>query len=90
MKRLLKSIIVSVALLTSSLSIASTQHNVLLIVIPGCSYCSQAENILDNSGIKYQTSIGHGGSVPRLYVDGEYKGTGLDVVQSWVDENKLR
>lgn len=88
MKQLLKNLIVSIALVSSSLSYSSPNHNVLLIVIPGCHYCQQAENILDSYGIRYRTSPTDHGSVPRLYVDGRYQGTGLDAVQSWVSANK--
>lgn len=87
MKQLLKNIIITMSLVTSCLVIAATNHKVLLVVIPGCGYCSEAEKILDNHGIKYTTSEGNG-AVPRLYVDGKYKGTGIDAVQTWVNANK--
>lgn len=88
MKMLMKTIIFNVALIASTLAIANVNHNVLLVILPGCHYCSEAENILDNSGIKYRTAVTNHGAVPKLYVDGKYKGTGVDAVQTWVEQNK--
>lgn len=88
MKQLFRNVTLSLALIASSLAFAKTSHNVVLVVLPGCHYCSQAEKILNGHGIKFKTSIAERGSVPQLYVDGEYKGTGVDVVQEWADANQ--
>lgn len=86
MKQLIKHVVVSIALLTSPLVMAA--QSIVLMVNPGCRFCSEAESILGNSGVKYQTRNSRQGAVPRLYVDGQYIGTGVDAVQSWVDAKK--
>lgn len=86
MKTLLKYIILNICIFATSLVLAA-QHSVLLVILPGCKYCAQAENLLDASGIKYQTRVTQGGQVPQLYVDGQYKGTGVNAVQAWLNQH---
>lgn len=90
MNKLLKNLSVGVCLLllASSLAFAKT-HRILLVVDPGCGYCTEAKNILNSSGIKYSTTNGKG-PVPRLYVDGKYQGTGVDAVRDFVGANGNR
>lgn len=60
---------------------------VVLKTTPTCSACKEAKKILNSHHIKYIEQAPNGGKfVPQLYVNGKFKGYGVDSVISYVGE----
>lgn len=84
----MKKLLTMIVLLMLSFQVFAATQRVLLMVIPGCSYCAQAKELLDRNGIHYQTQVAKEGPVPKLYVNGKFQGSGLETVERWVERQR--
>lgn len=60
---------------------------VVLKTSNGCGACQEAKQLLNSKHIPYtETSPNSGKYVPQLYVNGKFKGYGVDAVESYIHE----
>lgn len=81
-------ILLAIALSASSMLAQAhpkPNDNVVLKTSSGCGACVEAKQLLNAAHVRYaeQQATG-GGYVPQLYVNGKFKGYGVDTVERYL------